>query len=90
MGQLKRRLTKMKLDTEYFVAVQMIVVIVTFCGGLSYCSFVLYHISSSRSQALNTSRASNTGRGSDVIVLIEAGGRGLHTDRVWQVCTVYS
>jgi len=42
MGQLKRRLSKMKLDTEYFAAMQMIVVIVTFCGGLSYCSFILY------------------------------------------------
>ena len=42
MGQLNRRLSKMKLDTEYFAAMQMIVVIVTFCGGLSYCSFILY------------------------------------------------
>ena len=32
-----------------------------------------YRISSNRSRALNTSRASNTGRGADVIVLIEAG-----------------
>ena len=33
-----------------------------------------YRISSNKGRALNTSRASNTGRGSDVIVLTEAGG----------------
>ena len=33
-----------------------------------------YRISSNRSRALNTSRTSNTGRGSGIIVLIEAGG----------------
>jgi len=31
-------------------------------------------LNTNTSQALNTGRTSNTGRGSDVIVLIEAGG----------------
>jgi len=31
-------------------------------------------IGTNTSQALNTGRASSTGRGSDIIVLIEAGG----------------
>jgi len=55
-----------------------------------------YRISSNEGWALNTSRKAGLEYrpGTDVIVLIEAGpwiqagGRGLHTDRVWQLCTL--
>ena len=42
-----------------------------------------YRISSNRSRALNTSWASNTGRRSDVIVLVEAGD--LNTSRALNI-----
>jgi len=45
----------------------------TMCQVVHDMPTATYHISSNRSRALNTSRASNTGQGSDVIVLIEAG-----------------